>query len=175
MAKVARTESAANLSTAQKTARLQADAVIDAVTRAYDKAISMLSGGFILGQSTGEKQATSTLRALRGTQAESIDSWIARGRAAADDNSWTQDQWNKWTARGKVYEEGINNIADTGIHLTAKVVIATIKEAPATTAKAIQKAAVAVEQAGSSIAWGIAKPVIAGLAAYVVLRMTVLR
>lgn len=178
MARVSQ-DNAANLSaTAAAPTKAQVEDRIANIEAAYTKGVDELAdGGLFDVQTEAEANGEKSIRALR----PAIDKWAARGRlAAASGKRYTEvfpgsNGWPGWTSAGDEFKKGINAIVDIGDHATLKAIVETVKEAPATTAKAIVDASKVVQQAGSNIALGVLKPVLVALGAYVVLRMTVLR
>jgi hypothetical protein len=159
-------------------AKTKVEGDIARIEKAYAAGLAQLSGtslafGSLFGQSEAEENGTKAIRALR----PSIDGWIARGRAVvASGKRYTEvypksNGWAGWAKAAEEYLAGINAIVDIGDHGTFAAVVETVKEAPATTAKAITKAAVEVQQAGATAALGVLKPLGIALGVYLALRL----
>lgn len=171
MAKVS-TDSAASLGTLSGTAEMKAqvEARITNVNSAYDKAMAALDGG-LFGQSDAERNAAHNVRQFR----DDVDRWMARGRAAAASGIRPPDYkrgWDGWWSQGLIFISGFQTQAEFD-HATMGAIVETVKEAPATTVKAVKSAARAVEQVGSNVALGILKPVAVVLGVYLALRLVI--
>lgn len=147
------------------------------VENAYKLALEELDdSGLFDYQTEAEANGAKTIRSLRS----GIDGWIARGKAVLDSGRQyvevypKTNGWAGWTRAGEEYIKGINNVVDTGENHTLQSIVETVKEAPATSAKAVQKAATeALNATGQAVSLGVLRPIGYALGAYVLFRLVV--
>jgi len=151
----------------------QVDARIRAVNDAFNRAQDDLEGG-LFGQSDAQRAASHVVEGLR----DDIDRWAAKGRdaAAAKTSPYPNGRgWDGWIELGNVYLQELKAQANIGSTATLTAIVETVKNSPQATLQGVKKAAAEIEKVGTQAAWGIAKPVAAVLAGYLILRLVILR
>lgn len=119
----------------------------------YQKAQNSLRSSWFGGEEA--KNASKGIQSLLGK----IETWAARGMAgAAINKSPATTGWNTWVKTGRIYVDGIHDIAEIGDKAVLKNIVTSIKELPEDTTKAVASAAKFASTTVASTAGAIVKP-----------------